>query len=104
MRALQGDAQLSLGKIDEAAASFATAVQADPNNLRAQLGLARLMAVGGKLDDAAQSVDAIIAKHPQAAKRCVAFGDSLAVIARAPRIHLSRRSLRTRTFHRRGLP
>lgn len=67
LRALQGDAQLSLGKINEAAALFATAVQADPNNLRAQLGLARLMAIGGKLDDAAQSVDAIIAKHPQAA-------------------------------------
>lgn len=63
-----GQAQLQLGKPAAAKAAFDTAAALDPNLVAAQVGLARLLIGEGKLDDAVQLVDRIIAVHPKAAE------------------------------------
>ncbi len=64
LRVVVGQAQLRMRKPEDAAASFAAALASDPSNVQAQLGQARLAAIGGNLDEAIAAVDAIAAKHP----------------------------------------
>jgi len=68
LRARVGDAQLRARKPGDAAASFAAALTADPTNLRAQLGLVRLAAVDGKMDEAQAALAKAIAAHPPSAE------------------------------------
>ena len=65
LRVVVAQAQLRLRKIDDATASFAAALAADPANVQAQLGQARLAAMTGKLDEASTAVDVIAAAHPK---------------------------------------
>ena len=67
-RATIGQAQLQLGKLSDAAASFNAAAALKPNYPPAQLGLARLMAAENKFDDASRLIDAVVAAHPKAAE------------------------------------
>ena len=60
-----GQAQIRGRKSNDAAESFAAALQADPANVRAQLGRARLAALDGKFDDALAAVDGIVAQNPK---------------------------------------
>ena len=68
LRARVGEAQLKSRKPAEAAESFAEALKSDPNNLRAQLALVRLTAIGGKLEEAQADVAKVIGQHPKSAE------------------------------------
>ena len=68
LRATVGQAQLQLGKLSDAAASFNAAAALKPNYPPAQLGIARLMAADNKMDDADRLIDAVVAAHPKAAE------------------------------------
>lgn len=68
LRSSIGQAQLQLRKFSDAAASFNAAAALKPDYLPAQLGIARLMAVENRIDDASQLIDAIIAAQPKAAE------------------------------------
>ena len=68
LKSAVGEAQLHLGKLVDAAASFAAATARKPDYLPAQLGIARLMAADNKIDEASQLVDALVAAHPKAAE------------------------------------
>ena len=68
LRATVGQAQLQLGKLSDAAASFKAAAALKPDYLPAQLGLARLLAADNKIDDASRLIDAVIQAHPKAAE------------------------------------
>ncbi len=68
LRATVGQAQLQLGKLSDAAASFNAAAALKPDYPPAQLGLARLMAADNKIDDASRLIDAVIQAHPKAAE------------------------------------
>ncbi len=65
LRGRVGEAQIRGRKLNDAAESFAAALKADPTNVRAQLGRARLMALDGKFDDALATVDGIVAQNPK---------------------------------------
>ena len=67
-RATVGQAQLQLGKLSDATASFNAAAALKPDYPPAQLGLARLLAADSKIDDASRLIDAVIAAHPKAAE------------------------------------
>ena len=67
-RTTLGQAQLQLGKLSDAAASFNAAAALKPNYPPAQLGIARLMAVDKKVDEASRLIDAVIAAHPKMAE------------------------------------
>jgi putative PEP-CTERM system TPR-repeat lipoprotein len=62
-----GEAQLLAGRTGEAAESFRSALEADPELVPARLGIARLLAAQGKIDEAMQLVDQILAAHPKSA-------------------------------------
>ena len=68
LRATVGQAQLQLGKLSDAAASFNAAAALKPDYPPAQLGLARMLAASSKFDDASRLIDAIIQAHPKAAE------------------------------------
>lgn len=61
-----GQAQLRMGRLGEAAESFRAALEVDPQLLAARLGLARLLATQGRIDEANQLIDQVIAAHPKA--------------------------------------
>ena len=63
-----GQAQLRLGKLSDAAASFKAAAALKPDYPPAQLGLARLLAADNKIDEANRLIDAVIQAHPKAAE------------------------------------
>ena len=60
-----GQAQLQTGRSAEAAVSFAAAAAASPGYVPAQIGLARLVAVRGRLKEAAGIADRLVAEHPK---------------------------------------
>ncbi len=62
-----GQAQLQTGRNTEAAVSFAAAAAASPGYVPAQIGLARLVAISGRLKDAVSIADRLVADHPKAA-------------------------------------
>ena len=68
LRATVGQAQLQLGKLSDAGASFKAAAALKPDYPAAQLGLARLLAADNKIDDAARLIDAVIQAHPKTAE------------------------------------
>ena len=67
-RSSVGQAQLQLQKFSDAAASFGAVTALRPDYLPARLGIAKLMAAANRIDDATQSIDAIVAAHPKAAE------------------------------------
>ncbi|HZA96946.1 MAG TPA: XrtA/PEP-CTERM system TPR-repeat protein PrsT, partial [Burkholderiaceae bacterium] len=68
LRAIVGEAQVQLGQLKQAAASFNAAAALKPGYPPAQLGLARLLAADNKMDDASRLIDAVIQAHPKAAE------------------------------------
>jgi len=68
LRATVGQAQLQLGKLSDATASFNAAAALKRDYPPAQLGLARLLAADSKIDDASRLIDAVIQAHPKAAE------------------------------------
>ena len=58
-----GDAQLAVDRV-AAEKSYRAALDANPNNALAALGLARLMAAEGKVDEALAKVDTLAEEHP----------------------------------------
>ena len=67
LRARVGESQMRTRKLQDAAASFAAALAADPTNVRAKLGQVRLVAFEGKFDEALAKVDEIVAQNPASA-------------------------------------
>jgi putative PEP-CTERM system TPR-repeat lipoprotein len=67
LRAAVGQAQMRMGRLDDATASYAAALTADPANLQAQLGQVRVLAFKGEVDQATASIDRIVAAHPASA-------------------------------------
>lgn len=63
-----GQAQLQLGKLAAAKSAFDAAATLDPDQVAVQIGQARVMLGEGKVEDAVQQVDRIIAAHPKAAE------------------------------------
>jgi len=61
-----GQAQLQMGRISESAESFRLALEIAPELVTARLGLARLLATQGRIDEASQLVDKIVAEQPKA--------------------------------------
>jgi putative PEP-CTERM system TPR-repeat lipoprotein len=70
-----GQAQLQLGRLDEAANAFKAAQAIDPELVAANLGQARLLAASGNVESALQLVDQVIARHPKAADAFVLQAD-----------------------------
>ena len=70
-----GQAQLQTGRSAEAAASFAAAAAASPGYVPALIGLARLVAVGGRLKDAVRIADRLVADHPKSAAAHMLLSD-----------------------------
>ena len=70
-----GQAQLQTGRTADAAVSLAAAAAANPDYVPAQIGLARLVAISGKLKDAARIADRLVAAHPQSAEAHVLLSD-----------------------------
>ena len=56
-----------LGNTDMAQKSFNEALEAKPDNMSAQLGLARLQAIKGNFTEANRMVDAVLSKNPREA-------------------------------------
>jgi putative PEP-CTERM system TPR-repeat lipoprotein len=75
LRVTVGLAQMSIGKLDDASASFAAALASDPGSVSARIGQARLAAVQGKLDDAEAAVDRIVADSPGSAAALMLQGE-----------------------------
>jgi putative PEP-CTERM system TPR-repeat lipoprotein len=61
-----GLAHLRLDRLHDAAESFRSALEIDPELASARLGLARLLAIQGRIDEANQVVDRVVATHPKA--------------------------------------
>ncbi len=70
-----GHAQLQVNSLTDAAASFGASLAAVPGHLPAQIGLARLAAVEGNLDQAEQLGDRLVAEHPASAEAYVLLAD-----------------------------
>lgn len=68
LKASLGYAHLQTGQVAEAGAQFAAAVNADPDSVRARVGLARVLAVQGRIDDAAGIADSLSLAHPESAE------------------------------------
>ena len=64
LKAHVGEAHLGKGDPKSAATAFATALQSDPANVRAQLGNIRLMAGAGKLPEATSDAEKLAAAYP----------------------------------------
>lgn len=67
LTATLGEAQLLAGRPGEAAESFRSALEIDPELVPARLGIARLLAAQGKIDESLQLVDQILAANPKSA-------------------------------------
>jgi putative PEP-CTERM system TPR-repeat lipoprotein len=67
-KAMLGEALLQLGRLPEAAAAFSAAIAVDARHVPAQIGFARLLAAQGKLDEANQLIDRIVATHSDQAE------------------------------------
>lgn len=65
IHAARGDAFLEKREAAQAEQAYRTALAADAGQLDAMLGLARLAAIDGNLEQAGTLTDAAIAKHPQ---------------------------------------
>jgi putative PEP-CTERM system TPR-repeat lipoprotein len=65
IHALRGDALLEKRENAQAEQSYRTALAAEPTQLEAMIGLARLAAIGGNMEQANQLTDAAIASHPK---------------------------------------
>ena len=63
-----GQAQLQIRRLPDAAASFGAATAAVPGYLPARIGLARLAALQGKTEQAAQIAERLVAEHPGSAE------------------------------------
>ena len=70
-----GQAQLQTGRIAEAGVSFAAAAAANPSYVPAQIGLARMVAIGGRLKDAMRMADRLVADHPKWAEAHMLVSD-----------------------------
>ena len=68
LRARVGEAQMRSRKFSDAATSFKAAMTADPDNVRAQLGLIRLTAMEGKPEEAQAAVARLVSTHPTSAE------------------------------------
>jgi thioredoxin-like negative regulator of GroEL len=64
LRARIGQAQLRMRTTQEARESFTTALAVDAGNSTAVLGLIRLLAIDGKVDEAISAAERVVAKSP----------------------------------------
>jgi putative PEP-CTERM system TPR-repeat lipoprotein len=78
MRAVVGLAHLARGQRSEAAAAFNEALAADPANLMASLGTARLSAIEGKRDKALAQTETVLAAAPSSVEAHLFKADLLA--------------------------
>jgi len=81
--ALSGDAQLGLGKRQEARAFYAAALMAEPSNDTATLGMAKLAAFDGDLPHASQLVDQVVARSPASSEAVLLKADLLLAAKRS---------------------
>jgi putative PEP-CTERM system TPR-repeat lipoprotein len=77
--ALGGEAQLGLGAIEPARKAFAAAVESQPTNNRAALGMARIAAVDGESARAHALVDELLLRAPGFSDAHLLRGDLLAL-------------------------
>lgn len=63
--AMRGDAQLGLGHFNEAREFYQEALRAQPDNVAASLGIARIAAMQQDFPLAGKTIDAVLAKHPK---------------------------------------
>ena len=66
-KSVLGQAQLLTGRTADAALSFRAAASAVPGDVPAQIGLIRVQAIEGKLEEAAQAAEHLSAAHPHSA-------------------------------------
>jgi putative PEP-CTERM system TPR-repeat lipoprotein len=67
-RTALGDAYMRLGRVERAAEAYAAALAAVPDFSRARLGEATILGVEGRLDEALQRVEEVIANEPKLAE------------------------------------
>jgi putative PEP-CTERM system TPR-repeat lipoprotein len=77
--AQSGDAQLGLGKLQEARAAYSAALSAEPSNVTATLGMAKVAALERDLPRANQLVDEVLARAPSSRDAVLLKGDLLLV-------------------------
>lgn len=77
--ALSGDAQLDLGKVQDAHAAYSAALSAEPSNATAALGMAKVAAFERDLPRANQLVDEILVRSPSSREALLLKGDLLLV-------------------------
>jgi cellulose synthase operon protein C len=68
LQASLGDANAQLRRLPEATSAYRAALELQPDDTRAQLGLAQLDAIAGKLDAALAATDKVIAAAPKTAQ------------------------------------
>lgn len=83
LRALAGEAQLGLRKVDEAREAFASALAVQPANDTATLGMARLAAISGDRTKAQQLLREILDRSPTLTDALLLNGGLLAVDGKA---------------------
>ena len=67
VKTVLGEAYFGIGQLDKAKSSFAAALSASPDNARARLGEARILAFGGDFAAATKIVDAVQTSNKDAA-------------------------------------
>lgn len=75
--ALSGEAQLGLGKVQDARVAYSAALAIEASNDTAALGMARLSALGNDLPRANQLVDEVLSRTPSSRDALLLKGDLL---------------------------